>query len=220
MADGSKAARDKGIVIVVEGYMDVIGLTEAGWENVVAPLGTALTEEQLHALLAARTGTGAAFDPDAAGERAALRAAERALPLLKPGFGLRFATLLASAGEDPDTVSRKAITATLAQNVHGSAVLSDFLVILEARQRRLEKAEHFAALEQGLRHYAERITDATARREFQRAFRALVRHIAVNRKQSLGADALPSRPFEPRALTSVPNGTFRILPAHAPRDRH
>jgi DNA primase len=186
LADGSKAARDKGIVIVVEGYMDVIGLTEAGWENVVAPLGTALTEEQLHTLWRLAPEPVLLFDPDAAGERAALRAAERALPLLKPGFGLRFATLLASAGEDPDTVSRKGYSKQLLHRTFMEAApLSDFLVILEARQRRLEKAEHFAALEQGLRHYAERITDATARREFQRAFRALVRHIAVNRKQSL-----------------------------------
>ena len=79
----SKAARDKGTVVVVEGYMDVIGLSEAGWENVVAPLGTAITEDQLQALWQLAPEPILLFDPDAAGERAAIRAAERALPLLE-----------------------------------------------------------------------------------------------------------------------------------------
>src|SRR5437588_7477334 len=89
-------------VIVTEGYMDVIALHRAGFGTAVAPLGTALTEAQLEELWKLAPEPVLCFDGDAAGERAALRAAERALPLLRPGQSLRFAAL--PAGEDPDTL--------------------------------------------------------------------------------------------------------------------
>ena len=89
-------------VIVTEGYMDVIALHRAGFNTAVAPLGTALTEVQLEELWKLAPEPVLCFDGDSAGERAALRAAERALPLLRPGLTLRFATL--PAGEDPDTL--------------------------------------------------------------------------------------------------------------------
>ena len=107
LAGGVKAARDKGTLVVVEGYMDVIGLSEAGWANVVAPLGTALTEDQLLALWQVAPEPILLFDPDAAGERAAIRAAERALPLLKPGLGLKIALLRVDTKEDPDRVAAR-----------------------------------------------------------------------------------------------------------------
>ena len=88
--------------IVTEGYMDVIALHRAGFATAVAPLGTALTEAQLEELWKLAPEPILCFDGDAAGERAALRAADRALPLLRPGISLRFAAL--PAGEDPDTL--------------------------------------------------------------------------------------------------------------------
>ena len=87
-------------VIVVEGYMDVIALHRAGFGGAVAPLGTALTETQLHELWRLAPEPVLCFDGDTAGQRAALRALARALPLLKPGRSLRFAAL--PAGEDPE----------------------------------------------------------------------------------------------------------------------
>ncbi len=213
-ADGAKATRDKGTVIVVEGYMDVIGLAEAGWENVVAPLGTAITEDQLQALWQLAPEPILLFDPDAAGERAAVRAAERALPLLKPGLGLRFANLMAGAGEDPDTVARKYPRQVMHRTLMEAAPLSDFLVIFEARQRRLDNPEQVAALEHKLTQYAARIIDRSARYQFLRAFRARVGQAAraarsgqqprsgartcLGRSASRHADKLPSR--HPRDL--------------------
>src|SRR3546814_3595752 len=84
------AGRKSGRLIVVEVYMDVIALHEAGVIEAVAPLGTALTENQLSLLWRVVDTPLLCFDGDAAGQRAALRAALRALPLLKPGKSLAF----------------------------------------------------------------------------------------------------------------------------------
>src|SRR5690606_297337 len=92
-------------VVVVEGYMDVIALHQAGFGAAVAPLGTALTEEQLAELWRMVPEPVLCFDGDAAGVRAAARAAEVALPLLSTERTLAFITL--PAGEDPDSITRK-----------------------------------------------------------------------------------------------------------------
>ncbi len=97
-------ARKSQRLIVVEGYMDVIALAQAGVADAVAPLGTALTEAQLALLWRYAPEPVLCFDGDAAGQRAALRAALRALPLLEPGKSLRFATL--PPGQDPDDLVR------------------------------------------------------------------------------------------------------------------
>ncbi len=86
--------------------MDVIALHQAGFATAVAPLGTALTEFQLHELWRLTPEPLLCFDGDAAGQRAAARAMRRALPLLRPGHSLRFVSL--PAGEDPDSVIRQA----------------------------------------------------------------------------------------------------------------
>ena len=91
-------------VIVAEGYMDVIALHGAGFTGAVAPLGTALTEGQLGELWKLTDEPYLCFDGDNAGRRAAARAAERALPLLRAGKSLRF--LVLPAGEDPDSLIR------------------------------------------------------------------------------------------------------------------
>ncbi len=99
-----EAAHKDKPVIVAEGYMDVIALHVAGFEGAVAPLGTALTEGQLGLLWRMADEPALCFDGDNAGRRAATRAAERALPLLKPGKSLKFLAL--PTGEDPDSLIR------------------------------------------------------------------------------------------------------------------
>lgn len=98
------ASRKSGRVIVVEGYMDVIALAQAGFGEAVAPLGTALTEHQLERLWRLSDVPILCFDGDAAGQKAAIRAALRALPGLAPGRSLRFVTL--PEGQDPDDLVR------------------------------------------------------------------------------------------------------------------
>ncbi|WP_237212820.1 DNA primase [Falsiroseomonas oryziterrae] len=94
-----------GTVVAVEGYMDVIALHQAGFTGAVAPLGTALTAEQLEELWRLTPEPVLCFDGDAAGARAAARAAETALPLVTVERTLRFVTL--PNGEDPDTLLLK-----------------------------------------------------------------------------------------------------------------
>jgi DNA primase len=103
-AQAARAARESGEIVVCEGYMDVIALAEAGFAGAVAPLGTALTEGQIAELWRLVPEPILCFDGDAAGQRAAGRAVERALPLLQPGKSLRFAVL--PPGEDPDSLIR------------------------------------------------------------------------------------------------------------------
>jgi DNA primase len=99
------AVRNGGALVVVEGYMDVIAASQAGFGGAVAPLGTALTIEQLEELWRISPNPALCFDGDAAGSRAAARAMELALPMLTPARSLAFATL--PAGEDPDSLVRK-----------------------------------------------------------------------------------------------------------------
>ncbi len=99
--EGVRAGSD---LIVVEGYLDVIALHQAGFHGAVAPLGTALTEEQLEELWRLAPEPILCFDGDAAGARAAERAIAVALPMLTAEQGLRIATL--PAGEDPDSLVR------------------------------------------------------------------------------------------------------------------
>ena len=98
-------SRQSGRMIVVEGYMDVIALAAAGIEDAVAPLGTALTENQIELLWRMVEAPILCFDGDAAGQRAAMRAVTRALPLLRPSHTLRIVRL--PAGLDPDDLLKQ-----------------------------------------------------------------------------------------------------------------
>src|SRR5712664_1944353 len=101
----ARAASHNGApVIVVEGYIDVIAMVTAGFEATVAPLGTALTADQLVLLWKMADEPTLCFDGDAAGHRAAYRAVDLALPLIKPGKSLKFAGL--PEGHDPDDLVR------------------------------------------------------------------------------------------------------------------
>ncbi|UTW60159.1 DNA primase [Kordiimonas sp. SCSIO 12603] len=104
-ANARAASYDAGQVMVVEGYMDVIALDQFGVKYAVAPLGTALTEDQIGHLWHMADEPILSFDGDNAGVRAANRALERALPLLKPGKSLRF--IMMPEGDDPDTLVQR-----------------------------------------------------------------------------------------------------------------
>ncbi|UTW54946.1 DNA primase [Kordiimonas sp. SCSIO 12610] len=104
-ANARAASYDVGQVMVVEGYMDVIALAQAGINYAVAPLGTALTEEQIAHLWQMGDEPILSFDGDNAGRRAAMRAMDRALPMLRPGKSLRFVFM--PDGDDPDTLVQR-----------------------------------------------------------------------------------------------------------------
>src|SRR5207249_6284297 len=125
-----------GSVIVVEGYMDVIALHRAGFATAVAPLGTALTEMQLRELWRLSPEPVLCFDGDVAGQRAALRALGRALPLLQPGHSLRFATL--PPGDDPDSLIRNAGSSAFAAILAAARPLSEVLWQAELARRPID----------------------------------------------------------------------------------
>ncbi|MGE5272131.1 MAG: DNA primase [Thiohalocapsa sp.] len=155
--------------IVVEGYMDVITLHGAGFGGAVAPLGTALTESQLAELWRLSPEPVLCFDGDAAGQRAALRALQRALPLLQPGRSLRFATL--PAGDDPDSLIRAAGSGAFAAVLAAARPLSEVLWQAELQARPLDTPERRADLEHRLMAQAGLIADRSVQAEYRRFLR-------------------------------------------------
>lgn len=129
-----RAPRPKGTpatdLVVVEGYMDVIALHQAGFGGAVAPLGTALTPEQLEVLWQVDRAPVLCFDGDSAGRRAAARAAETALPLLKEERSLRLCLL--PEGEDPDSLVRSRGAQAVGDLFASASPLSDVLFDLLA----------------------------------------------------------------------------------------
>jgi len=137
------AAREKEQLVVVEGYMDVIALAHAGFHQAVAPLGTAVTEDQIREMWRLTPEPILCFDGDNAGRRAAFRAAERAWPLLTPGQSLRFCFL--PDGEDPDSLVRRQGRQPFEALLHKALPMADFMwnSLLEATP--LETPEQKAA---------------------------------------------------------------------------
>jgi DNA primase len=120
-----EAVRRGGTLVVVEGYMDVIALGQAGFDAAVAPLGTALTEEQLGELWRLSPAPVLCFDGDGAGRRAARRAAELALPMLAPDRTLKLVAL--PEKEDPDSLLRLEGSAAFQSRLDGAQSLAEAL---------------------------------------------------------------------------------------------
>ena len=167
-AQARESVLQTGEVVVVEGYMDVIGLARAGIHNVVAPLGTALSEVQLLELWRVADEPALCFDGDGAGLRAALRAAERAMPLLKPGKSLRFVGL--PDGEDPDSLVTTHGPAAMQAAVAGARPLVDVVWRAALAGRVLDTPERRAALRQDLRGRALAIADGAVQTQYRAEF--------------------------------------------------
>ena len=157
-------ARKAGRLIVVEGYMDVIALAQAGISEVVAPLGTALTEAQLERLWRVVDVPVLCLDGDSAGKKAAVRAAERALPLLAPGRSLSIAVL--PAGKDPDDVVRHSGPAAFEPLAEGAISLIDLLWDHEFAAVPLKTPEARAGLKRRLSELSATIADADVRQQY------------------------------------------------------
>ncbi len=163
------AARKAGRLIVVEGYMDVIALAQAGIEEAVAPLGTALTENQIELAWRQVQVPVLAFDGDAAGQRAALRAATRALPLLRPGHSLSFVTL--PAGKDPDDIVRGGGAAAFDALAASPQPLVDLLWQTALTERADDTPESRAGVRARLFEWADSIADRDVGAHYRQAFR-------------------------------------------------
>ena len=167
------AARKAGRAIAVEGYMDVIALHRAGIAEAVAPLGTALTEQQLEALWRLADDPVLCFDGDEAGVRAAARAVERALPLINAKRSLRFATL--PAGQDPDTMVRDRGRRAMVEVVEAAIPLSQQLWQGSVGRRALDTPEARARVHKQLQDQVARIPDRDLGFRYLEAFRQRLR---------------------------------------------
>jgi DNA primase len=156
-------------VIVTEGYMDVIALHRAGFTAAVAPLGTALTEFQLHELWRLAPEPTLCFDGDTAGQQAAIRALRRALPLLRPGQSLRFAVL--PQGEDPDSIIRASGRSGFYHVLAAARPLVDMLWESEVRGATRDTPERLAGIRSRLMEHVKTISDRTVRSEFEILFK-------------------------------------------------
>ena len=163
------AVRKAGRVIVVEGYMDAIALAQAGIDEVVAPLGTALTEAQLDRLWRLADVPILCLDGDAAGRKAAIRAARRALPMLAPGRSLAFVTL--PDGQDPDDLVRTGGAGAFERCARAAEPLVDRLWAHERDAEPLATPEQRAGLRRRLEGAADAIADPLVRAEYQRELR-------------------------------------------------
>ncbi|SFI32140.1 DNA primase [Bosea sp. OK403] len=161
-----KGAHDTGQVIVVEGYVDVIAMTLAGFPQTVAPLGTALTEDQLGLLWRMADEPVICLDGDKAGRKAASRAIDLALPMLEPGKSLAFATL--PDGQDPDDLARSGGKMAVAEVLQAARPLVDMLWTREVEAGPLDTPERRAAFERRLKEPLGQIKDEATRRHYRR----------------------------------------------------
>ncbi len=160
-----KAAHEAGTVIAVEGYVDVIAMTMAGFAHTVAPLGTALTQEQLALMWRMADEPVLCFDGDRAGRKAAHRAIDVALPVIEPGKSLRFALL--PEGQDPDDLVRSGGADAIGRIIAAALPLAEMIWQREVEAAPLDTPERRAAFEQRLAQVLGTIRDEATRRHYR-----------------------------------------------------
>jgi DNA primase len=165
LAPARLATHNGRALIVVEGYVDVIAMVTTGFAASVAPLGTALTENQLMLLWKMADEPILCFDGDKAGQKAAWRAAELALPHLRPGKSLRFALL--PEGQDPDDLARSGGRAAIEEVISAARGLADMIWSREIEGGTFATPERRAALEARIGELTNGIRDEVVRRYYR-----------------------------------------------------
>jgi DNA primase len=173
IAAARQAAHDGQPVVVVEGYVDVIAMVTAGYSAAVAPLGTALTEDQLALLWKMADEPVLCFDGDKAGVRAAFRAVDIAMPRLKPGKSLKFAML--PGGQDPDDLLRSAGPEAVVEVVGAAKPLAAMLWTRETEGHSFDTPERRAALEARINEVTAAIADESVRKYYRQDFQERLR---------------------------------------------
>jgi DNA primase len=165
LAPARLAAHNGSPLVVVEGYVDVIAMVGAGFAASVAPLGTALTENQLALLWKMADEPILCFDGDKAGQKAAWRAADMALPHLLPGKSLRFALL--PEGQDPDDLARSGGRGAIEEVISAARGLADVIWSREIEGGTFTTPERRAALEKRINELTGGIRDEVIRRYYR-----------------------------------------------------
>jgi DNA primase len=202
----AREAAGKGApLIVAEGYMDVIALSEGGFPAAVAPLGTAITEDQLALLWRLAPEPVVALDGDAAGLRAALRLVDLALPRIEAGRGLRFALL--PSGLDPDDLIRQQGAPAMQGVLDRAEPMVALLWRRETEGKAFDSPERKAALEKGWRAAIAAIRDPSIRRFYEDELKRLQWQLLRG----------PDRPPARRGSRSARPGSAPREPAAATR---
>jgi DNA primase len=175
-------------LIVAEGYMDVIALSEAGFTAAVAPLGTAVTDDQLRMIWRIADEPILALDGDNAGIKAAQRVIDLALPLLVAGKAVRFAIL--PGGLDPDDLIKAEGAPAMQAVLDQAKPMVQLLWQRETEGRIFDSPERRAALDKTLRGHLARIADPSIRSHYAEEMKRL-------RRDLFGAYDGPARPFQP-----------------------
>ena len=181
-----QAIHDGAALIVVEGYVDVIAMVLAGYPATVAPLGTALTEDQLGLLWKMADEPILCFDGDKAGQRAAFRAVDMAMPRLLPGKSLRFAML--PDGQDPDDLYRSGGREAIGEVLAGARPLGEMLWSRETEAASFDTPERRAAFEARVNEVVRSIGDESVRKYYAQDFSGRLRALmAPTQAQGRGA---------------------------------
>lgn len=182
-ANARAASYDAGQVMVVEGYMDVIALAQYGIDYAVAPLGTALTEEQISHLWQMADEPILSFDGDNAGMRAASRAVERALPMLKPGKSLRF--IIMPEGDDPDSLVQREGKHAIEKLIDNADPLVNVLWRNLTEGVPVDTPERRAGLEKKIFGVLSEIEDENVKKLYQTEFRNRIWELFRPQKQTV-----------------------------------
>jgi DNA primase len=201
-------------LIAVEGYIDVIAMVTSGFGGAVAPLGTALTEDQLGLLWKMADEPVLCFDGDGAGVRAAYRAVDLAMPRLRPGKSLRFALL--PQGQDPDDLVRSGGREAVSEVIGAARPLADMLWARETEGHTFDTPERRAALEARVNEVTASIVDDAVRRYYRQDFAARLANFFApaqppQRDARRGGDWRERRDGD-RRRPAAPRGTNRAMP--------
>ncbi|SMO54835.1 DNA primase [Paracoccus laeviglucosivorans] len=196
----ARAAVAKGRpLIVAEGYMDVIALVRAGFDGAVAPLGTAITEDQLRLMWRISPEPVIALDGDTAGLRAAMRLIDLALPMTAPGQALRFAFL--PEGQDPDDLIRAKGAPAMSGVLEDARPLVDLLWKRETEGKVFDSPERKAALDKSLGDAIARIADKDTRDHYFQALKNLKWELFSNRRRDVAPR--PQQVWQPKGMRGV-----------------
>ena len=211
----SAASRASGRVIVVEGYMDVIALAQAGFGEAVAPLGTALTEQQIIMLWRMVPKPLLCFDGDSAGQKAAFRAAQRALGGLKPGHSLEFVTL--PEGMDPDDLVKKSGARAFGALLDQAEPLVERIWKAELAAGPTSAPEDRAGLKQRLGTQLANIADTEIRRHYADAFAERFDMLFARKTRQPQNAAQRKGPWRPNSnAPAPPTGDAKAIGSRGP----
>lgn len=188
--EARSAIRSEGCVIVVEGYMDVVGLAQLGVRNAVATLGTATTAQHVQKLLRASDRIIFSFDGDKAGRRAAWRALTACLPLLRDDISIRF--LFLPAEHDPDSYIRQFGAEAFRACIAESDALSTFFLNALAERHPVREAEGRAALVHEARPMLALIPEIALKIQLQNELARLVQFTPEELARMLAQDPGPT----------------------------